>query len=129
MEKTILYRIRVKCKPDMYIGKTNPTCGLMCDVDIKTTANNRRLKLTDPWLILSQNDPYHPPHWYVPFNKAKIWTEISQVKKFVKITGSYTRCDLFADEDFEAYPTWSQFEIVVGDEETIIPLDYFMESM
>ena len=113
------YTIRLKQKPDLYIGKTNSTYALLTDQGINDQVEwykNTRNQDATPIQILFFFDESKPPQWYVPEARAKVWTTIKSIKNFT----SYAKCK-------ERNNTFNEYEIVVN-ESGVIPLDKFLQD-
>jgi len=66
--------------------------------------------------ILAGFDDEKPAHWFVPEQRAKVWTTVKAIKHFT----SYAKCK-------DKINTFNEYEIVINGSE-IIPLDKFLED-
>lgn len=116
------YMLRLKCRPDLYVGKKNPTYAVKTDQRI--TANiqwylEQRNEVLVARNVLLQRDESNPPYWFVPKTRAKVWSGVTGVRRFIG------RCRS------EATDTFSEYEI----EEThpksgvaVMPLDELLQN-
>ena len=90
-----IYLIRLKDHPTVYVGKQNPTYAIRGDSD------DRPLQLD--------------AHWYVPRQKAKLFSRRTAIKQFVN---RYNKGD-----------TFSKFEVEIdGKRVKVMSLDDFLVS-
>jgi len=111
------YTIRLKQKPHLFIGKTNPTFAIHTDQNLNDQVEwykNTRNQIVTPMDVMFFCNEDKPPHWLVPEERAKVWTTVKSIKHFT----SYVKCK-------ERENTFNEFEIVVNGNE-IIPLDDFL---
>lgn len=111
------YTIRLKQRPNLFIGKTSSTYALCTDQELADKVEwYKHTRNTDftPIEVIFQLQENNPPHWFVPEERAKVWTTIRAIKHFT----SYVKCK---DRD----NTFNEYEIVVNGSE-IIPLDKFL---
>ena len=116
----IFYMIRVK-HTEHYVGKNHPTYALHTDQSIQANIDwfkaKRDVKRSAKD-ILFQNDHDNPPYWFAPQKRAKVWTGVTEIKRFLG------RCRSKKSDTFKRY----EIEIVENGKETVMHLEQFIKD-
>lgn len=91
-----IYRIRLKNRPDRWVGKKSPSYALVSDKRIAHFRERYPLCSLEEAVTLNA-------HWFVKENTAKVWTSVSSLRRFLAI------CREGKDD------TFSQYEVLNGE--------------
>lgn len=108
LDNIVIYMIRVKDAPGIYISKQNVAYAFHTDFDI--VGKMEVYKHKSPLEAICQGDLDDPPHWFTKNQKsAKTWSSISKIKSI--LTYAYNHeCPLTEDIHPKVF---SHYELIV----------------
>jgi hypothetical protein len=112
------YLIRLKQRPDLYVGRESSTYAISSDRQIKDTISLHNNRYKEEVEVLVQGYSSDPPYWFREQLKAKIFTTPTEVRKLVR---------RYSEKD----DTFSQYEVEIHEDEkkvVIQNLDDFMKQ-
>lgn len=97
------YLIRLKKRPDLYVGKESPTYAISSDREIQRTISLHNNRYKDELEAIVQGYSGSPPYWFRDQSKAKVFTMPTEIVRLVRRRRYYEKDDTFSQYEVEIH--------------------------